>query len=209
MGRFLFWRTVRALVLVFVVSSAALLLVHLAPGDAFTGIRDQVNARSERSRLGFDRPFLEQVYRRWLSRSARLDFGESTRFSRPVTGLLVERLPRTLMLGTAALSLAIALGFPLGVVAGAFPGRWWSRAIRGVSMILLATPPLVTSLVLLLFAARTGWLPAGGFGIATDAAIGEQSRLTLIALILPTLALALPIAGPPSSDCSHRPYRTP
>ena len=62
-------------------------------------------------------------------------------------------------------------------------------------MILLATPPLVTSLVLLLFAARTGWLPAGGFGIATDAAIGERVRLTLIALILPTLALALPIAA--------------
>ena len=195
MSRFLFRRVLRALLLVFIVSSAALLLVHLAPGDAFSGIgRDQSNARSERSRLGLDRPFVEQ-YANWLSRSARLDFGESTRFSRPVTGLLAERLPRTLMLGTAALCVAIALGFPLGVLAGAFPERWWSRTIRAASMVLLATPPLVTSLVLLLLAARTGWLPAGGLVVATNAPIGERVSLTLVALVLPTLALALPIAA--------------
>ena len=194
MRRFLFWRAVRALVLVLVVSSAALLLVHLA-GDPFAGeIERTPDAQLERSRLGLDRPFLTQ-YIAWLVKSARLDFGESTRFRRPVNELLAERLPRTLLLGTAALIVAVALGFPLGMLAGAFPERWWAKAIRGASMILLATPPLVTSLVLLLFAARTGWLPAGGLGSSANAPIAERASLTLLALILPTLALALPVAA--------------
>ena len=151
-------------------------------------------AKAERARLGFDRPFVEQ-YASWLARSARLDFGESTHFHRPVSGLLAERLPRTLLLGAAALLVAIALGIPLGVAGGALPDRWWARAIGGVSMLLVSVPPLVMSLVLLLIAARTGWLPAGGFGVPADAPLLERATLTLRALILPALALALPIAA--------------
>src|SRR5688500_9051904 len=115
MAHFLARRMLRALLLVVVVSSAALLLVHLAPGDAFAGIGiDPKVAAAERERLGFDRPFLEQ-YAAWLSRTARLDFGESTHFHRPVVSLLAERVPRTLLLGLSALVLAIGLGIPLGV----------------------------------------------------------------------------------------------
>ena len=192
MPRFLALRTLRAVILTLAVASAALLSVHLAPGDAFSRFDiDPAVARLERARLGLDRPFAEQ-YVVWLRRSLTLDFGESTRFRRPVSTLLAERLPRTLMLGTSALLLAILAGLPLGVAAGAFPDRWWSRGIRGMSMLLLSVPPLVMSLVLLLLAARTGWLPAGGF-----AAGGEErtAGLAIRALVLPALALALPIAA--------------
>lgn len=195
MPTFLLRRILRALCFVLLVSSFALLLVHLAPGDAFSRFDvDPAVARSERTRLGFDRPFVQQ-YVSWLGRSARLDFGESTRFRRPVSGLLAERLPRTLLLGASALLVAIALGIPLGVVVGALPERWWARAIRGTSMLLVSVPPLVMSLVLLLIAARTGWLPAGGLGVPADAPLMERASLTLRALILPALALALPIAA--------------
>lgn len=195
MPGFLLGRVLRALLLVLVVSSSALLLVHLAPGDAFSGFDvDPAVARAERARLGLDRPFVQQ-YASWLGRSARLDFGESTRFGRPVSGLLAERLPRTLLLGGAALLVAIALGIPLGVAGGALPDRWWAQLIRASSMLLVSVPPLVMSLVLLLLAARTGWLPAGGFGVSADAPLAERATLTLRALILPALALALPIAA--------------
>lgn len=195
MAKFLLRRILRAGLLVLVVSSSALLLVHLAPGDAFSRFDvDPAIARAERARLGFDRPFVQQ-YASWLARSARLDFGESTRFRRPVSALLAERLPRTLLLGAAALLVAIAVGIPLGVAGGARPDRWWARVIRGASMILVSVPPLVMSLLLLLIAARTGWLPAGGFGVAADAPLAERVMLTLRSLILPALALALPIAA--------------
>jgi peptide/nickel transport system permease protein len=197
MPLFLAWRTLRALVLVLVVSSAALLLVHLAPGDAVGEIGTDLKfAQAERARLGLDRPFFEQ-YTSWLSKTARLDFGESTHFRRPVVGLLAERVPRTLLLGFSALLVAIGLGMPLGVGVGSAPDRWWSSVIRAVSMVLVSVPPLIMSLVLLLIAARTGWLPAGGLGPAADASasILERATLTLRALILPSLAVALPLAA--------------
>jgi peptide/nickel transport system permease protein len=126
-----------------------------------------------------------------------MDFGESTHFRRPVLSLLAERLPRTLLLGASALLLAIGVGIPLGVAGGALPQRWWSRAVRGASVILVSVPPLIMSLVLLLIAARTGWLPAGGSGVGADAAASavERAAVTLRALILPALALALPVAA--------------
>ena len=197
MALFLLRRGVRALFLVLVVSSAALLLVHLAPGDAFDEIGvDPDRAKAERTRLGLDRPFIQQ-YAAWLSRSVTLDFGESTRFRRPVFGLLAERLPRTLLLGATALLLAIGLGIPLGVAVGALPDRWWTQGVKGLSMILISVPPLVMSLVLLLIASRTGWLPAGGLGAVPDisTSAAERAALALRALILPALALALPLAA--------------
>lgn len=192
---FLVRRLARAIVLMIVVSSAALTLVHLAPGDAFSdfGVDPDV-AAAERARYGLDRPFLQQ-YLSWLGRAVTLDLGDSTLFRRPVGALLAERVPQTLTLGIAALFLIVLLGVPLGVAGGARPDRWWARMTRGLSMVLVSVPPLVMSLVLLLLATRTGWLPAGGLNIASDASVGERTLETLRSLILPAFALALPIAA--------------
>ena len=62
-------------------------------------------------------------------------------------------------------------------------------------MLLVSIPPLVMSLALLLLAARTGWFPAGGLSIETDAPLVDRLLETLRSLILPALALALPIAA--------------
>jgi peptide/nickel transport system permease protein len=192
---FLLQRLIRALLLTIVVSSAALTLVHLAPGDAFSDFTtDPETAAAERARYGLDRPFLQQ-YVSWLGRAVTLDLGDSTRFRRPVAELLVERLPLTFMLGVAALCIVVGLGIPLGVAGGARPNRWWARATRGWSMLMVSIPPLVMSLALLLLAARTGWLPAGGLNVESSAPLAERLALTLRSLILPSLALGLPIAA--------------
>jgi peptide/nickel transport system permease protein len=62
---------------------------------------------------------------------------------------------------------------------------------------LVSVPPLIMSLVLLLMASRTGWFPAGGLGPAADASasLAERLTLTLHALVLPSLAVALPLAA--------------
>ncbi len=180
--RFLIRRIVTALVLVFVVSSAAFLLARLAPGDHLSGFDiDPRYAAAERHRLGFDRPLAEQ-YAGWLRGGLRLDFGESTRFQRPVAALLRERALNTALLGLCALALATVVGIPMGVMTGSSDRGAPARVARGLSLVLLSVPPLVTSLVLLLIAARTGWLPVGGSGAAPY-------------LILPTLALALPLVA--------------
>ncbi|MBA2301628.1 MAG: ABC transporter permease, partial [Acidobacteria bacterium] len=192
--RFLVRRMLHAVLLVLTVSSAAMVLVHLAPGDSLLEIGgDPAVAAAERARLGLDRPFIAQ-YSSWLRRAAVLDFGESVRFRRPVRTLLRERIPNTILLGSLALLLAIALGVPAGVVTGGAPRHWWARTLAAASLLLVATPPLVTALTLLLLAALTGWLPAGGFD-PRGANLFEVAAAGLRYLPLPVIALGLPIAA--------------
>jgi peptide/nickel transport system permease protein len=192
--RFLLRRAAYAALLVLLASSAALLLARLAPPDDAFGTDPEVLA-AERHRLGFDRPIVQQ-YWGWLANSIRLDFGESLRFRRPVAALIRERASNTALLGLSALALATALGVPIGVLTGSRRGGVFVAAARGVSVVLLSVPPLVTSLALLLLAARTGWLPAGGLpNIPRDAGLLEAVSTTFRYLFLPAVALALPVAA--------------
>src|SRR5678815_4595861 len=112
MPLFLLRRGLAALLLVFAVTSGALLLAQLAPGDYagdFGLSREQIAA--ERHRLGLDRPFAAQ-YTGWLTRTLTLDFGESFQHRRPVLDLVRERAANTGVLASAALVLATLLGIP-------------------------------------------------------------------------------------------------
>jgi peptide/nickel transport system permease protein len=193
-SRFILRRVAFAALLVLVVSSAALVLARLAPADGAIGA-DPAAVAAERSRLGLDKPFLEQ-YAGWLSRSARLDFGESLLYRRPVLPLLRERAARTALLGFSALALATVTGIPFGVFTGSRRGGILTAAVRGTSVLLLSVPSLITSLALLLVAARTGWLPTGGYGVVpADAGALDAIAIRLRHLVLPAVALALPLAA--------------
>ncbi len=198
--RYLTRRLVLAGALVFLVSSGALLLVHLAPGDATTeltrpGVSPETRER-ERARLGLDRPFALQ-YADWLGRVARFDLGESTHYGRPVTELLGERARNTATLALAAILLATFLGIWLGVVAGSRQAGAARAVIGAGSMLAVSVPPLLGSLVLALLAARTGWFPVGGMTSAGTAGLSWAPRMVDVAwhLVLPTVALAVPVAA--------------
>jgi len=187
-------RAASAALLVFAVSSASLLLARLAPPDDAFGT-DRAVLAAERHRLGFDRPLAAQ-YVDWLARSARFDFGESLRFRRPVATLIRERAGNTALLGLSALALATLVGLPLGVFTGSRNRGVLVAAARVSSMALLSVPPLVTSLLLLLLAARTGWFPTGGLpNIPVGASLIQSAAIVAHYLFLPALALALPIAA--------------
>jgi peptide/nickel transport system permease protein len=183
-------RLLLAALLVLFVSSAALLIVEAAPGDALDGFDvDPAVAASERHRLGLDRPFVVR-YRDWLGRALRLDLGESVKYGRPVTPLVAERAAKTALLGVTALLLATAIGVPAGIITGSRRNRATALA-RAASLLLVSIPPLVTSFGLLLLAARTGWFPVGGFPTMGEASVWTTIRY----LTLPAIALALPIAA--------------
>ena len=199
-------RAVFAVVLVFAVSSASLLLASLAPGDYVTGLMGPgANADTiaeARKRFGLDRSIGEQ-YVNWLVRAAHLDFGRSLQYDRPVTDLIPERAANTAILALSALAVATLVGLPLGVVTGSYEGRKGGKgrmvekgriggivvgAIRSASLVLLSLPPLLTSLFLVFVAARTGLLPIGGM---TSSNGGDL----LSHMIVPVAALALPLAA--------------
>jgi peptide/nickel transport system permease protein len=188
--RFVARRAALAVLLVLLVSSASLWLITLAPGDYLSGFDlDPEIAAAERRRLKLDRPFLVQ-YAAWLGRAAQLDFGDSLKYGRPVAALVGERAQNTALLSLAALSLATLLGIPAGILTGTGRGTFACLA-RSVSFACVSLPPLVTSFVLLLIASRTGWFPVGGLG-----GVGPPGVLeTLRYLVLPCLALAVPLAA--------------
>lgn len=193
-GRLVLGRAVQAVLFVLIVSSVALLLTRLAPGDHLSELgADPAILAAERHRLGLDRPLAVQ-YLSWLGRAARLDFGSSLKYQRPVSTLVVERAANTILLGGCALVLATALALLVGTLAGAGRGGLAVSAARGLSVVLLSVPPLVTSFALLLAAAVTGWLPVGGFPLESRSSFAALAYNTRY-LILPTLALALPLAA--------------
>ncbi len=197
-GRFLLRRALFALLLVFVVSSGAFVLTRLGPCDA-TATEGRNLPRETRERICaelFDRPLAAQ-YIEWLTRAARLDFGQSVVFSRAVDDLLAERALNTAILAFVALAAATLVGIPLGVYTGSHPHTFAAVSLRGVSLVALSVPPLLASLLFVLIAARTGWFPIGGM---TSAATADASWSVWLAdlswhIPLPALALALPMAA--------------
>ena len=181
-SRFVIRRLAGAAALVFVVSSAALLLADAAPGDFASATigGDPAVVRAARARLHLDRPLAER-YREWLVRSITLDLGESFQYHRPVVDLVRERAGNTAVLALASLIVATLLGIPAGVIAASYRTRL-TGAVRLVALLLLAMPPLITAFLLLALDARAGWFPVAGTG-------------GLRHLVIPTLSLALPLAA--------------
>ena len=178
---FLARRIAAGVVFVLLVSSSALVLARLMPGDATTELVlagvDRETIDAAQTRLGVDRPASSQLVG-WLAGIARLDLGRSSRFNQPVAGLVGSRAGRTAGLAALALIVATLAGIPAGILSGAYPGRWFSRAVALSSTVLLSCPPIVAVFGLLLVAANTGWLPLSPGSYA-----------------VPVLALALPIAA--------------
>jgi peptide/nickel transport system permease protein len=197
-GRFFVRRLTFALLLVVAVSSSALMLTRLAPGDMTTELglraRPEEVART-RARFDLNRSPAAQLGG-WALRAARFDFGESFLYDRPVGGLIRRAAGNTAVLAVAALAIATLAGIPLGIVTGSRRGAL-AGAIRTVSLVCLSVPPLLTSLLLLFIASRTGWLPTGGM-TSVDAVDAGWSAWTLDVarhLPLPALALALPLGA--------------
>ena len=176
---FLVRRLATAIAFVLLVSSSALVLTRLAPGDAATEIVPggaQTMAET-RARLHLDRPILWQLGA-WLNGLAHFDLGRSLLSERPVGELVRQRTARTATLAFVALALATIVAIPLGLLTGAYPRGMLARVVAPVSLALVACPPLIAALALLWLALSTRWLPV------------EPGSL-----VVPALALSLPLAA--------------
>ena len=198
MGRYLIRRLAFAVVLVFVVSSSALLLMRIAPGDFASGQGIELTAEERehlREDLGLNRSLPDQ-YLDWLRGALRFDFGQSLLYSRPVNALIGERALNTAVLATFALLLATAVGIPLGIYSGTRFGTG-RTIVRMLSTIGVSVPPMIGSLALVFVAARTGWFPVGGMISSGGLEMTWSQWFADVArhLPVPALALAIPLAA--------------
>ena len=198
MARFLVRRLLFSVFLVAAVSSAALFLTRLAPGDVTVQLGPFANANeiaTTRARFDLDRGPASQ-WVRWASRAARLEFGDSFLYNRPVRNLIGRAAANTAALAVTALVLATLVGIPLGIFSGSRRGPA-AALVRAASIACLSVPPLLTSLLLVFAASRTRWFPAGGMTSVDAVDLPWAAWLADVAvhLPLPALALALPVAA--------------
>jgi oligopeptide transport system permease protein len=161
------------------------LLMRLAPGGPFDGERplDPETRAALTQAYGLDQPLPVQIAR-YVGRIAHGDFGPSLVYRDfTVTDLVAQGLPVSLTLGALAMLLALGIGLGVGLTAAAHAGRMADRMLMLAMTLLTALPTFVTGpLLVLAFALGLGWLPVSGL---------ESPRH----LILPVIALALPVAG--------------
>ena len=198
-----------ALFLVFAVSSASLVLARLAPGDFVAqsmGLGTSPETLEQaRARYGLNRSIGEQ-YRVWIAGAARLDFGQSLLFDRPVADLIPERAANTAILAVTALAVATLIGLPLGVLTGSRKNSAFTTLIRTASLVLLSMPPLLTSLFLVFAAARTGWFPIGGMTSTGGGELLRHLAVPVTALALPLIAMFERLQSQAMSEVIGQPY---
>jgi peptide/nickel transport system permease protein len=174
------------------------LLLQLAPGDtvdalvAQMGGGDPAMIEELRRFYGLDAPVAVQLAN-YLWRLVRFDLGFSATYGKPVVGVILERLPATLLLMVSALSFAFAAGMALGVIAAKRVNQWPDTMISTLGLIFYATPSFWFGLMgIVAFAVRLAWLPAGGFGTIGSGLTGFALALDVAQyLVLPTLTLSL------------------
>jgi peptide/nickel transport system permease protein len=152
-------------------------------GDPISAMLPMESSAAQRAlfaqQLGLDRPLYVQFVD-FLANVARFDLGESLWQHRPVTQIVLERLPMTLYLVGVGMALAIALAIPLGILAALKPGGIVDRITVVVSLLGLSVPQFWLGLLLIIvFAVDLRWLPTSGSG-------------DLRYMVLPAVTLALP-----------------
>jgi peptide/nickel transport system permease protein len=197
MRTFLIRRLLAAIPLILFVTFFTKAMLVLSPGNFL----DQLRARPNISREYLER--MEQKYHLesrnvferywyWLKPTLQGDLGDSFITSAPVAHMIGERVLNTLMLTGAALAFSWLLAIPLGVLAGVYRNRWLDKLCSFISFFGLSIPSVFFSLLLILFAARTGWFPVGGIHdqVNWDYMSGWQRFVdTLWHLALPTVVL--------------------
>jgi peptide/nickel transport system permease protein len=147
-----------------------------------------------RQSLGLNDPFIVQ-FGRFVGHAVQGNFGLSYQYARPVSELIVERLPATLELSFVAAAFALFFGIPMGIYAGLHRHSWLSQVFLTISLIGISLPTfLIGILLILVFAVVLGWLPS--FGRGPTVAIGWWTTGFLTAdglrsLIMPAITLGL------------------
>ncbi|WP_285043353.1 ABC transporter permease [Plantibacter sp. LMC-P-059a] len=194
MARYLVSRILSSLFVLFVLSVLVFSMVRVIPGDPLSAFADPSNPDPAaldalRTELGLDRPWLTQ-YLVWLLGVLQGDFGRAITVPNEVSNLIAQRLPLSLTLAVMATLFGTVLGIPAGVLAATRWRRAPDNTVRGLSFVLLATPPFVLGTVLILVNSLTLRLPLVG----TAGASGDPLRLIGV-LILPALLIGLVLAA--------------
>src|SRR5258706_8017232 len=194
MGKYLAKRLASILPTLFFVTILIFGLQQLLPGDPamiLAGEDQDPNVVAYlRQKMHLDKPLPVQ-YAHWIGGVLRGDLGESLRIQKPVTELILEKLPVTIQLAVMAMLIALAIGITAGIASAVFRGTALDYAANIFALWGLSTPNFWLGIMLiLLFSVQLGWLPASGYVNPF-----EDLKANLAAMIMPAFVLGNAIAA--------------
>lgn len=153
MAAYLLQRLGVAILVALTVSMITFSMIYLS-GDPALALAGEAATEEDinniRAYYGFDRPIWVQ-YLSWLWNALQGDFGQSNYLKAPVASVIFERLPTTMLLGACALTFALLLAIPLGVLAAIRPNSLFDRIALGIAVVGQAMPSFWFALTLVLW----------------------------------------------------------
>ncbi|KQT43619.1 MULTISPECIES: nickel ABC transporter permease [unclassified Methylophilus] len=175
-------------------------LLHMVPGDPVDVMLGESASPADREllkvQLGLDQSLYMQ-FGQYVSNILKGDFGVSIHTQTPITQLLAQAYPATLILAFTALSIGLLIGIPLGIWSALKAGHWQDVMVTMVSIRLAAMPAFWLGPVLMLvFAVWLGWLPVSGMsspasiilpavtlGLGLSAILTRMTRTSLLEVL--------------------------
>jgi peptide/nickel transport system permease protein len=197
MSRFVLRRLLGAIPLLFGVAILSFLFAQLMPGGPDTlfarnGRMTQQQLDDIRHSLGLDQPVYVQLGK-WLGKLVQGDLGTSYTQYRPVTSVIWDVFPNTVLLMVVGLTIALLISLFFGVMAAIRQYGMFDNATSFISYFGLAMPVFWFGLMLqILFAVKLGWLPSAGMHSAGQSGLWDLSKH----IALPAFTIAIgSIAG--------------
>jgi len=183
-------RLVSLLPVLFVVSIAIFMIVHITPGDpaatllGLEATQAEIDALNEQ--MGFNKPIYIQYFN-WVSNVLKGNLGDSIFMKQPVTEAIKEHFPPTMGLALLAQLIAVIIAIPFGIIAAYKRGTPVDTALMSLALLGMAIPGFLLGLFLmLLFSVQLGWLPVAGYRALK---MGVWTHLRY--MILPALSLGM------------------
>ena len=176
----------------FLVVSFVFLLIHLVPGDPVAQALGEGASATDLTALrhsyGLDQPLATQYANYWRG-ILHGDLGTSIRSRQPVTKLIAQRYPYTLLLSVVSMALALALAIPAGVTSALHRGKPLDRTLGVLSLVGLSFPNFALGPILIILCSiELGWFPVSGAGTGPLFSLDTAQHLALPAI---TLGLSL------------------
>jgi len=187
--RYILQRVLLIIPMVWILLTMVFVLMRVAPGDPVSaslgGRLSEAAMNERRAQLGLDRPLLTQ-YLDYLGGVVRGDLGTTISDHRPITSIVVENGGATLTLTVAALVISLAIGIPLGLLAGRYRDTGTDVGIRVFGILTYATPVFFTGILVQLAVANYGgsWPTGGQSSPITEFTVQPRTHILLVDAIL-------------------------
>lgn len=195
MGRYILRRLLISIPTLLIISAVLFTILALAPGDPMSQfalnpeVPPEVRERVKQS-LGLDQP-LHIRYAKWIGGIVTGDFGFSFATRGPVTDLIVQRLPNTLLVLGVAYTISVLIAIPIGILSAVKRYSLFDYGATTMAFIGISVPTFFTGLLLIIiFAVKLRWFPFlyDSRVVVTDLnSLGQQLRQSIMPITVLTL----------------------